>query len=501
MFPLGERDDLECLRRSVTLTAEEADLVRSPARPIVLAHKREDDGLAPNLAPSLSELGVFLPYSPLHKLLLSSFGGPLVATSGNLSGEPVLTDNDEATSRLGTIADAFLHHDRPIVRPADDPVFRIIAGRTRALRIGRGVAPLELEMPSSQAEPVICVGGHMKATVTLSFEDRAVVSPHIGEMDSPRSMRVFEQVLTDLQDLYGVRATRIVCDAHPAYANTRWAYRQQSLPVTPVWHHRAHAAALAGECGLPGPWLVFTWDGVGLGEDGSLWGGEALLGEPGNWRRVCSLRPFRPPGGERAGREPWRSAAALAWACGTEWGTGKAGLSLARHAWARGINCPQTSAAGRLFDAAAACIANTQEVSFEAQGPMILEALCTAPGTAIPLPMEVDEDDVLRSDWRPLVGLMTDTRRQPAARAEDFHSSMARLILDQACAVRERHDVRQVGFAGGVFQNRVLTVQARQLLQSAAFDVRLNRTLPCNDAALSFGQAVEAAASQRKDDS
>ena len=494
MFPLVGDDGLQAVRKSVQLSDSEVERLTSPARPIVLAAKKVGCPLSTELAPGLAEMGVFLPYSPLHQLLLSEFGAPLVATSGNISGEPVLTDNEDARTKLATIADAFLHHDRPIVRPADDPVFRSIGEVARPLRLGRGIAPLELELPWRQPEPVLCVGGHMKSTVALSWDNRVVISPHIGEMDSPRSLAIFEQVTSDLQALYGVQATRLICDAHSGYATHRWAKLQDTLPASVVWHHHAHASALAGETGLSGPWLIFAWDGVGLGPDGTLWGGEALYGGPGNWRRVCSLRPFRPPGGDRAGREPWRSAAAMMWETGGNWETESGDSDIARQAWAADLNCPQTSAAGRVFDAAAAMILDVQQVSFEAQGPMALESLPRTPGTMMSLPLEEDAGGILRTDWEPLLRLLSDKQIDANSRAESFHSSMANVIVDQALAVHQRSNIRHVGLVGGVFQNRRLTEQAMAMLASVGFEVHLNSTLPCNDAGLSYGQAVEWAA-------
>ena len=494
MFPVGEDDDLAVVRRYVDLHDDEALMLRGPMRPIVLATKRREFALAGNLAPALQELGVFLPYSPLHQLLLSDFGAPLVATSGNISGEPVLTDEDEVAQRLSHVADAFLHHDRPIVRPADDPVFRRIAGAMRPLRIGRGAAPRELRLPWTQKQPVIAVGGHMKGTVTLSWDDRAVVSPHIGEMDSPRSMAVFERVINDLQLLYSVQARKIVCDAHPGYATTRWAYEQSSLPVAKVWHHQAHATAVAAEFDCTGQWLVFTWDGVGLGEDSTLWGGEALLGRPGDWRRVASMRPFHLPGGERAGREPWRSAAALSWDVGRTWPNCPDVDDLAYIAWQQRINSPQTTAVGRIFDAASALVCGTHRVSFEAQGPMALESLCGGEGEVTPLPLSACKDEILRTDWEPLVAMLADERRSPTQRSEAFHSSMAEALRNQVKQIAASHDVDQIGLSGGVFQNRVLTDQVIGLLEADGYGVYLNRQLPCNDAALSFGQAAECAA-------
>lgn len=499
MFPVDGLGGLDCVRRYVTLQDAEAELVAGPLRPIVLATKKADCSLADNVAPGLNEIGVFLPYSPLHQLLLDNFGRPVVATSGNISGEPVLTDNDEASHRLRKIADGFLQHDRPIVRPADDPVFRRIAGRMRPFRIGRGSAPRELDLPWAQERPLLAVGGHMKGTVALSWERRVVVSPHIGEMDSPRSLAVFEQVASDLQALYGVRAERLVCDAHAGYTTHRWARRQDQLPVERVWHHQAHASAVAAEFDRPGQWLVFAWDGVGLGEDGTLWGGEALLGTAGRWRRVASLRRFRLPGGERAGREPWRSAAALHWECQIAWPDCPDPDGIAEAAWKNRLNCPETSAAGRLFDAAAAIICDLPMTSFEAQGPMVLESLCRRPGRAVELPVEEDVNGLLRSDWQPLLAVLSDTALDRGTRAEIFHSSIATAILRQAELVRERYAIDQVGLCGGVFQNRVLTEQAVGLLRTEGFEVCLPERLPCNDAALSFGQAAEIAAREAAD--
>jgi hydrogenase maturation protein HypF len=493
MFPVAGNDGLDIARSYVSFTDEEAAITSGPIRPIVLARRNANCALAGNVAPGLDEIGVFLPYSPLHQLLLDEFGGPVVATSGNISGEPVLTDNGEALRRLRPVADGFLQHNRRIVRPADDPVYRRIAGRMRPLRIGRGCAPRELELPYLQREPMLAVGGHMKGTVALSWDNRVVVSPHIGEMDSPRSLDVFEQVANDLQGLYGVRASRIVCDAHPGYTTHRWAQRQ-GLPVDTVWHHEAHASAVAAEFDRPGDWLMFAWDGVGLGRDGTLWGGEALVGRPGNWTRQASLRTFRLPGGDKAGREPWRSAAALHWECALDWAAPQDMDGFAQAAWDNDLNCPVTSAAGRLFDAAAAMVCDYPVASFEAQGPMMLEALCRSPADGMELPLLEGDDGVLRTDWQPLLGMLADRSIDPARRAELFHGSVATAIAGQAKAIRAQHDVAQIGLCGGVFQNRVLAEQTIALLEEAGFNIYLPLALPCNDAALSYGQAAEVAA-------
>jgi hydrogenase maturation protein HypF len=494
MVPARGADGLEAVRALAELTPEHEHWLRDPVRPIVLVPKKLHAPLSQRIAPGLHEVGVMLPYSPLHHLLLDEFGGPLVATSGNVSGEPVLTENDDVTQRLAHVAEAFLHHDRPIQRPADDPVYRVIAGFARPLRHGRGSAPLEFALPFTLDKPVLAVGGHMKNTVALAWGERIVVSPHIGDLDAPRSLTVFEQVIADLQKLYGVRAESIVCDAHPVYVSSRWA-RRSGLPVTPVLHHYAHASALAGEHPDVANWLVFAWDGVGYGADGTLWGGETLLGAPGRWQRAGSLRPFYLPGGEKAGREPWRSALSLCWEAGVEWKQCPEDPMLAHHAWRRRLNCPQTTSAGRLFDAAAALTGLHYRSSYEGQGPMLLEAACTEDGAhAIPLPLSRNRQNLWETDWAPLLPFLMNQKLTVTERADGFHASLVRALVAQANALREEHGELAVGLGGGVFQNRVLTERAFAALRENGFDVRLMHQVPCNDAGISYGQIIEAGA-------
>jgi hydrogenase maturation protein HypF len=490
MFPQRGADGLEVLRTGVELEATAADLLRDPMRPIVLVRKRPDTKLAPELAPGLPELGVLLPYSPLHHLLLDDFGGPLVATSGNISGEPVITDNAQAQSRLGQVVDAFLHHNRPIERPADDPVYRVIAGQARPLRLGRGSAPLELTLAKPLREPLVALGGYLKVTVALAWENRVIISPHIGDLDSPRGLAVFQQVCADLQGLYGVKAKRLLCDAHPGYAGTRWA-EKQTLPVVQVFHHHAHAAALAGEYPELNRWLLFTWDGVGYGPDGTLWGGETLWGQPGAWQRVASLRPFRLAGGDKVGREPWRAAAALCWEAGLDWREPSvAGLELVRHAWERHLNSPLSSAAGRVWDAAASLIAGIHHTSFEGQGPMFLEALADDHDQVVALPITAVEG-VLRVDWSPLLPVLRDATLSISQRAAIFHNSMAEAIVRLTLVLREPYPFDGVGLTGGVFQNRRLSEQVVDRLTALGIAVYLPANVPCNDGGLSYGQVIE----------
>lgn len=481
--------NLDALRTVVHTTPELENFLTSPERPIVLLPKRADSHLSEHIAPGLAEIGCLLPYSPLHDLLLNDFGGPLVATSGNLSGEPVLTDNTEAQTRLAHLADAFLHHNRPIVRPADDPVYRVIAEKPRPLRLGRGSAPLELELPMALPEPVLALGSHMKNTVCLAWGTRAVVSPHIGELDTLRSLDTLAQVANDLQRLYQVQATRLVVDRHPGYGYRRYA-RDSGLPLAEVWHHHAHASALAWEFPDVQAWIVFAWDGVGLGEDQTLWGGEAFTGSPGRWQHAASFRPFRLPGGDKAGREPWRAAAALLWETGQAAPFAPEPL---RQAWSLRINSPASSSVGRLFDAAAALIGTCTHASFEGEGPMRLEAVAASHSNAhaLALPLERASHGVWRTDWAPLLPMLADNARPVAERAFSFHLSLAQALLEQAQQLRTQTGVQTVGLTGGVFQNRVLAEAAISRLEAAGFIVHLPQRVPVNDAGLSFGQVIE----------
>jgi hydrogenase maturation protein HypF len=554
MFPLDP--GLATLRLSTRPSPLHMAMLRDPLRPIVLVPKNDDGDLAPEIAPGSGEIGAMLPYSPLHHLLVADFGGPLVATSGNISGEPVLTDNQMAESRLGTIADVFLHHNRPIVRPADDPVYRVIAGKARPIRLGRGNAPLEIDLPWSLPHPVLVLGGHLKNTIALGWGNRAVISPHLGDMDTSRGRKLLEQVAADLQSLYGVAAREVLCDAHPGYTTTRIA-ATLGLPTKRIYHHEAHASALAGEFAPAEDWLVFAWDGAGFGRDGTIWGGEALLGRPGRWRRMATLRSFALIGGERAAREPWRSALALCWEAGREWSGCPQDTAMLRHAWSRKLNCPRTSSIGRLFDAAAALLGLVTHATYEGQAPSRLEAACStttpamagareaapAPspsplvgegrgggsggdGTDVPhlatpppdpspqgggekkhaalsqhpvippvaLPLYRRQDGIFETDWAPLIDQLQDESLGVPARAAMFHATLAELLLAQARAIRREHGIKRLGLTGGVFQNRVLCELISSSAEREGFAVHIPEKLPCNDAGLSFGQLIEASA-------
>jgi hydrogenase maturation protein HypF len=480
------------LNQYMLANEDERLLLKGVEHPILLLRQTAGNALSRLITPGLNEVGVMLPYSPLHYLLLKEFAGPLVATSANISGEPVLTDNNEVANRLENITDAVLHHNRPIQRPADDPVYRVINKKPRAIRLGRGNAPLELSLPFAIDKPTLAVGGHMKNTIALAWKNNIVVSPHIGELDSLRSQQVFTQVIADLQELYQVTAEQVVYDAHPKYSSSEWAKTSGLEPVA-VFHHHAHASCLPGEFPHEKNWLVFAWDGTGYGVDKTIWGGEALFGSNGCWQQLASLRQFHLPGGDRAAREPWRSAAALCWEANIDWQLSNEDRELAHQAWSKKINCPKTSSVGRLFDAAAALIGLMDKASFEGQAPMWLEALAQQ-GNAEGLSLELEEDDhgVWRVDWQWLLGMLLDEKQSRADRARCFHESMALAILHQALQLREQYGDFAVGLTGGVFQNRLLTELAIEQLQQHGFRCYFPEHVPVNDGGLCYGQIIEA---------
>jgi hydrogenase maturation protein HypF len=505
MFPSPVHAPFSDIDQHVELANSDREFLLQPSRPLLLARRKRSSSLAGNIAPGLDEVGVMLPYSPLHHLLLNRLNRPLVATSANISGEPVMIDNAMVEQRLSHIVDACLHHNRAIARPADDPVYRKIGQRPRPLRLGRGTAPLELTLPFTLSQPVLAVGAHMKNTIALGWRNRVVVSPHIGEMDSRRSLEAFEQSVNDLQQLYQVKAEMILRDAHPGYTTHRWARDYADahhLPVCDVYHHHAHASAVYAEhCQTDNgneisDMLVFTWDGTGYGVDGTLWGGEVLLGKAGQWRRVASLKPFELPGGDRVAREPWRTAAALCWQNGMQWQPETVAdneYRLLEQAWRKKLNTTRSSAMGRLFDAASALTGVCEHASFEGQGPMWLEALCSDTDVCLnPIEFNLDESgDVITADGSALLSMLLDGRLTKVARADCFHDSVAMLMLNTAQRLKSMHDFSCIGCSGGVFQNRTLYHRAQRLLTDAGFNIFLPELIPVNDAGISYGQIID----------
>ena len=496
--------DLQWVRDHCETPAEAEALLTSPESPIVLLTKKPDaalGGVSPCVAPGNPLLGVMLPYTPLHHLLMRELGFPVVATSGNLSDEPICIDEDEAVERLGHIADGFLAHNRPIQRHADDSIAWVVRGRARLLRRARGYAPLPVQL-KDEAPTILGVGSHLKNTVSLSVGRQVFISQHIGDLETPEALAAFERVVADFLRLYEVTPAAIAHDAHPQYASTLWA-QERAERLIPVQHHHAHLAACLAENQVEGPALGVAWDGTGYGDDGAIWGGEFLLGDAEGYERVAHLRPFRLPGADAAVHEPRRVGLALLHelygerACEMDFAPVRslrpADRPVLSQMLSRGVNAPFTTSMGRLFDGLAALIGLNQTVSFEGQAAMRLEFLADATETsayAMPLSNEV-------VDWGDAVQAALEDHRRgvPASTiAARFHNALVGAIV----AVAERTGQQRIALSGGCFQNRMLIERASNALRSAGFEVLLHRQTPPNDGCVSLGQVAVAAARLRK---
>lgn len=468
----------------------------SPAAPIVLLRSR---GTLPELiAPGNPWLGVMLPYTPLHQLLLRDSGLPLVATSGNRSGEPLCRDGDEALTRLRGIADLFLVHDRPILQPVDDSVVQLAGGRMQVLRCARGLAPLVLPGLESHTVTGMALGGHQKATLALGGPAGAVVSPHVGDLDSVEAVAAYRHLAETLPAMLGLPARPLACDGHPDYRTSAFAHESGSR-VLAVQHHHAHVAAVMAEHALDGEVLGVTWDGTGLGDDDTLWGGEFLLATRTDCRRVASLREFLLPGGEAAMREPRRAALGLLHAAPDR----EAG-ALLEHSFttrerttlqqmlARGVQCVRTSSAGRLFDAVAALLGLHAVTTFEGQAAMALQFAAERHQGAVPvLAFPLDRGVTpWRIDWSPVLGLIRQRGQDTTAVAAAFHRALAAAIAEVAAAFAPR----PVVLAGGCFQNRLLLELSLAALRARGCEAHLPLRLPPNDGALALGQLAVAQA-------
>jgi hydrogenase maturation protein HypF len=479
-------------------------MLASPRRPVVLAPRRAGAAVADEVAPGLPELGVMLPPSPVHVLLLAALDRPLVMTSGNLSDEPVACDDDEARDRLGPLVDGVLGHDRPIAVRADDSVVRAAGGRLQVLRRARGWVPQPVRLPVDADRPVLAVGAQLKNTVALARGRALVLSQHLGDLQHWATSVAFEQAIEHLTGLARVRPAAVAHDLHPDYRSTAWA-RDSGLPLVGVQHHHAHVASCLVEHGRTEPVLGIAFDGLGLGTDGTLWGGEFLLADLTGFRRVGHLTSAALPGGDAAVREPWRTA--LSWlhrALGEDVAAGlgpaldprwAAVLSLVRSG-----RSPETSSVGRLFDAVAALLGVRSRVSYEGQAAVELEALaCTVDGARAPVYPMALVDGVL--DPGPLLGQVVADRARglpPARIAAGFHAGLAASAAQLACGLAGAHGVDTVALTGGVFQNAYLTELLTEHLRRAGLHVLLHEELPCNDGALSAGQAAVAAALLRE---
>jgi hydrogenase maturation protein HypF len=523
------------LRQICDISPAEEALLNSPQAPIVLLDRRPGSAIAEEVAPSLHTLGVMLPYTPLHHLLMRDVGRPLVMTSGNLSEEPIAQDNDEALRRLGSLADAFLLHNREIYSRYDDSVWQVAArpgredraptgsdgddGIAQPVRRARGYAPFPIRLPF-QVRPILAVGPDLKNTFCLARDEYAFVSQHIGDMENLETLEHLEATLAVYQHLFRLEPEVIACDLHPDYATTRLALDRagQGLPLLRVQHHQAHIAACLVDNGWKpddGPVIGVALDGTGYGEDGAIWGGEWLIGDYRGFRRAAHLEYLPLPGGDAAIRHPWRIATAYFYtllgsdavppalfpsAVAKEGGA----AALLYRQIERRINTPLTSSMGRLFDAVSALLGVCSEVAtYEAQPAIELEAIAAEAGShggdgIDPYPFELQQaGDGLQIRLGPLLAALAGEQegRQGQAgsvqgAAYRFHVTVARMIEATCIRLRDQVGVRTAALSGGCFQNRLLLELTVPLLEEAGFRVLLHRQVPCNDGGVSLGQAV-----------
>ncbi len=511
--------DVETARKYCRTTPAEDTLLASPRRPIVLLHKRPSAGIAEGVAPGNPALGVMLPYTPLHHLLLEAVGGiPLVMTSGNRSDEPIAIDDHDALDRLNGIADLFLIHDRPIHVRCDDSVSRVVDRTESLVRRSRGYAPQPIGLPLDCPHAILAVGGQLKSTFALGRGRHAFVSHHLGDLDHYAAVCAFERDILLYQQLFAIEPVQIAHDLHPDYASTDYARKRarlriRSLEERPflirVQHHHAHMASCMAEHSLIEPVIGVTFDGTGYGTDGAIWGGEFLVGDFRQFRRAGHLRYVGMPGGDQAIREPWRMAVAHLRDAGS---ARREFVSLfppeairtIETMLEKGFRTPMTSSAGRLFDAVAALAGLRQRVSFEGQAAMELEWLATGVADSEAYPFELEEvpadkhpDATVVVDTRPLIrAIVLDTARGiPAAIiSRRFHTTLVELIASVCDHIRGLTQLDAVVLSGGVFMNALLSSEANTRLTGDGFRVYCHRLVPPNDGGLSLGQLAIAAA-------
>ncbi|MEW4568996.1 carbamoyltransferase HypF [Tautonia sp. JC769] len=512
---------LDHARRLALVDGAEALALSGRDRPVVLLRRRTDAdealALAPSVAPGLAQLGIMLPYSPLHPLLFDEHDArPLVMTSGNRSDEPIAIDNAEALDRLAPLADAFLLHDRPIRTPCDDSVLRVVDDQPVPLRRSRGIAPLPLPWPIPDGPAVLAVGAELKATFCLARPPFALVSQHLGDWGDLATQIAFERSLDHMQTLFRFDPRLIACDLHPDALSSRWAERLAASlgrPLARVQHHHAHAASLLIDHDRVGtsPLLAWVCDGTGYGPDGTIWGGECLLvsGDGARSDRLAHLSPIPLPCGDLAIRHPSRSALAHLWAAGIPWdddlpcvlATSPAERRVIRHQLETGLHCVATSSMGRLFDAVAALLGVRSSSTFEGQAALELEALaalCPPPSIAPPCPFArrpPSPPGPILLDPAPLWPWLIHHLRRGTplpVLAAAFHHALADALASIASDLARPRSLTTLGLTGGVFQNALLASRTASLLRSSGFEVLTPRRLPPNDGGLSPGQALVA---------
>jgi hydrogenase maturation protein HypF len=498
------------LAEAATLCAVDdvaAGLLAGRQRPVVLLPRRPGAPVADAVAPGNRQIGIMLPYTPLHHLLIREFGRPIVLTSGNVSDEPIAYQDADALRRLGGIADAFLRHDRPIHVRTDDSVVRPVRGREMLLRRARGYAPEPLTVRWRFPRPVLACGAELKSTFCLGTENRAIISQHIGDLENYETLRSFTEGIEHFKRLFDILPEVVAHDLHPEYLSTKYALELDGIELVGVQHHHAHIASCLADNAEEGPVIGVAFDGTGFGADGTLWGGEFLLADLATAERAGHLAAVPMPGGAAAIRQPWRMAAAYLDAA-YPGGLPDALEVAARHAGAwpdvltlarNGINAPVTSSAGRLFDAVAALLGVRDVVNYEGQAAVELEQLADpAERAAYPAaitggsPLLVAGTDLMRAAAEDLLAGVP-----PPRIAARLHNGVAAMISQACLRLRERSGLATVALSGGVFQNLLLLDCVVRLLERDGFRVLVHTRVPPNDGGISLGQAAVAAALDR----
>jgi hydrogenase maturation protein HypF len=510
--------DVEAARAACALTAQDEALLTTAARPIVLARKKDDGGIADGVAPGIPWLGVFLPYAPLQHLLFADGRlRTLVMTSANLSEEPIAIDNEEARARLGGIADAFLMHDREILQRCDDSVAAVVDGAPQLIRRARGFVPLGVELPPGlhlEAPPLLAVGGHLKNVFALAQGRHVYQSQHLGDLENLTGLEFFRESLEHLMRTFEIEPETVVHDLHPGYLSTTWAKewaRERGLRLIAVQHHHAHVAGCMAEHGLDGPVIGLALDGTGYGTDGRIWGGEVLVCRLDGFERFAHLEYVPMPGGEAAIWEPWRMALGHLSAAGFDVGSAEvlglvaakdAEVRVLRRMMERGVNAPLTSSLGRLFDAAAAVMLGRRVVDYEAQAAIELEGLAVDEGDETGYAMEMTGGDwAAREPMRicagPLWRVLVEDLRAGVSKARiagRFHAGVAAGFVKAAVLARAATGLGQVALSGGCMHNRRLARLLRVGLEAEGFEVYQHAQVSPGDGGLSYGQAVVGAA-------
>jgi hydrogenase maturation protein HypF len=499
MFP-----SLESIEKVCEVSEIERRLLTSPETPIVLLkRKKNQTGISEFVAPGNPFLGAMLPYTPLHHLLVRQLNFPIVATSGNLSDEPICIDEREAIARLKGIADLFLIHDRPIERHVDDSIVREVAGRASIMRRARGYAPLPVLLHEETA-PTLAVGAHLKNSIAASVGRQIFVSQHIGDLETQPAFRAFENVIESFQKLYEINPEMIACDAHPDYLSTHFA-RDSNLPLLTVQHHYAHVLSCMAENDLEAPVLGVAWDGTGYGTDGTIWGGEFLRVTENDFERSAHFRNFKLPGGDKAAKEPRRAALGVLYEIFGEkvfemnefetlQSFSNSELSVMQKMLAGNLNAPATSSAGRLFDAVASIIGLRQTICFEGQAAMELEFLIDNFETNKNYNFEIKNFETGASivDWETTIKeIIADRKANTPFKeiAAKLHNTLVEMIVTVALVKGEK----SIALSGGCFQNKYLLERAVRRLGEENFNVYWHQRVPTGDGGIALGQTLAAA--------